>query len=180
MADAQNAAAAEPNWREGIYQALKELEIKQVHFVPDAGHSYVIDKCLADPEMEAGMLANEFESVGVCCGAWLGGQRAAMLMQSSGIGNITHAMGLATSGRFPFFTIVTMRGEFGEANPWQIPMGQNTEPVLELSGFTCHRVEKPEDVAPVVEASINFAYLASTPVAVILGQRLIGAKKFHI
>ena len=88
MADAPNAAA-EPNWREEVYQALKELEIKQVHFVPDAGHSHVIDRCLADPAIEAGMLANEFESVGVCCGAWLGGQRAAMLMQSSGIGNIT-------------------------------------------------------------------------------------------
>tara|TARA_R110002096_G_scaffold90764_3_gene205672 strand:- start:261 stop:491 length:231 start_codon:yes stop_codon:yes gene_type:complete len=51
---------AEPNWREEIYQAIKELEIKQVHYVPDAGHSHVIDKCLADPDIEAGMLANEF------------------------------------------------------------------------------------------------------------------------
>ena len=124
MADAPNAAA-EPNWREEVYQALKELEIKQVHFVPDAGHSHVIDRCLADPAIEAGMLANEFESVGVCCGAWLGGQRAAMLMQSSGIGNITHAMGLATSGRFPFFAIITMRGEWGEFNPWQLHGGQS-------------------------------------------------------
>ena len=124
-------------------------------------------------------LTTEEEGVGVLTGAWLGGQRGVLLMQCSGAGNCVNQFGLLRICNLPFVTLVTMRGEWGEANPWQIPMGQNTEPVLELCGFTCHRVEKPEDVAPTVQASIEFAYLASTPVAVILGQRLIGAKKFQ-
>lgn len=177
MADAPNAAA-EPNWREEVYQALKELEIKQVHFVPDAGHSHVIDRCLADPAIEAGMLANEFESVGVCCGAWLGGQRAAMLMQSSGIGNITHAMGLATSGRFPFFAVITMRGEWGEFNPWQLHGGQSAEKMLDAAGVITMRANYAHEVADMVLAGARLAFNSYCPVAVLIGQRVIGAKVF--
>jgi len=175
MAD---TAAAEINWREDIFQAIKTLEIKQVHYVPDAGHSHVIDKCLADPQIEAGMLANEFEGVGVCCGAWLGGQRSALLMQSSGIGNTINALGLATSGRFPFFAIITMRGEWGEFNPWQLHGGQSAEKVLEAAGVIVMRANYAHEVGEMVLAGARLAFHSYCPVAVLIGQRVIGAKVF--
>jgi sulfopyruvate decarboxylase TPP-binding subunit len=179
MAVPQSAnAAAETNWREDVYEAFKELGIRQVHYVPDAGHSHVIDRCLADPEIEAGMLANEFEGIGVCCGAWLGGHKAALLMQSSGIGNTVNALGLVTSGRFPFFTVITMRGEWGEFNPWQLHGGQSAEKILEASGVIVMRANYAHEVAEMVLAGARLAFSSYCPVAVLIGQRVIGAKVF--
>ena len=172
------ANPAEINWREGIYQQFKELDIRQVHYVPDAGHAHVIDRCLADPEIEAGMLANEFEGIGVCCGAWLGGQRSALLMQSSGIGNTINALGLVTSGRFPFFTVITMRGEWGEFNPWQLHGGQSAEKILEAAGVVTMRANYASEVAEMVGAGARLAFASYCPVAVLIGQRVIGAKVF--
>src|SRR3546814_3524392 len=101
-------AKAEMPWREGLYDVLKEIGIRQVVYVPDAGHATLIDRCHADPEIKAGSLTNEFEGVGVCAGAWLGGEKAAMLMQSSGVGNIINALGLVSPCGLPFFTIVPL------------------------------------------------------------------------
>lgn len=168
----------EPNWREEIYQAFKELGIAQVHYVPDAGHAHLIERCMADAEIEAGMLANEFEGVGVCCGAWLGGQKAALLMQSSGIGNTINGLGLVTSGRFPFFTVITMRGEWGEFNPWQLHGGQSAEKILEAAGVIVMRAQYAEEVAEMVLAGARLAFNSYCPVAVLIGQRVIGAKVF--
>ena len=165
-------------WREGIYDVLKELNVRQVVYVPDAGHAKLIDRCLAAPEMKTGPLTNEFEGVGICAGAWLGGERAVMLMQSSGVGNVINALGLINSCRLPFFTIVTMRGEWGEFNPWQLSMGQSTPAVLEASGIIVNRAEVAEDVVPVVAASARLAFQSYCPVAAIIAQRVTGAKVF--
>ena len=165
-------------WREGVYDVLKEIGVRQVVYVPDAGHSLLIEKCLADPEMKTGPLTNEFEGVGICGGAWLGGEKAVMLMQSSGVGNIINALGLINSCRMPFFTIVTMRGEWGEFNPWQLSMGQSTPAVLEAAGVIVNRADVPEEVVDVVSSSARLAFNSYCPVAVLISQRVLGAKVF--
>ena len=76
-------------------------------------------------------------------GAWLGGQRAVLLMQSSGVGNCVNMFSLLTGANFPFFTLVTMRGEYAEFNPWQGPMGRATQGALELMGITVLRASRP-------------------------------------
>src|SRR3546814_19491696 len=96
--------------------------------------------------MKVGSLTNELEGGGVGAGAWLGGEKAAMLMQSSGVGNIINALGLVRSCGIPFFTIVTMRGEWGEFNPWQLPMGQATPAVPEAAGVTVKRPTRTSGV----------------------------------
>jgi sulfopyruvate decarboxylase TPP-binding subunit len=80
--------------------------------------------------------------------------------------------------RFPFLTLITMRGEWGEFNPWQVPMGASTQSVLELSGIRVLRASHAHEVREVVEAAASQAYNALTPTAVLLSQRLIGAKVF--
>jgi sulfopyruvate decarboxylase TPP-binding subunit len=99
-------------------------------------------------------------------------------MQSSGVGNCINMLSLIKGSRFPFLAIVSMRGEFGEGNPWQYAMGQAVEPVLKAMGVICLRVERPEEVVPTVSAAITMAYQAEQPVAVLLAQKLIGVKKF--
>ncbi len=169
----------DPGWQESVYQLFKQHNIRQVIYVPDAGHAPLIDRCLEDPQIKAGPLTNEFEGPGMCAGAWLGGERSVLLMQSSGVGNIINALGLVRHCTIPFLTLVTMRGEWGEFNPWQLHMGQSTTTTLEASGVVCNRADSAEDVAPVVESSINLAFHSYAQVAVIISQRVMGTKVFE-
>jgi sulfopyruvate decarboxylase alpha subunit len=128
--------------------------------------------------MRAVVLTTEEEGVATCCGAWLGGERSALLMQSSGVGNCINMLSLIQNCRFPFLTLVTMRGEFAEFNPWQVPMARATQTVLEAMGLNVMRVDRPEEVADTVQAALDSAFQSGEPMAVLLSQRLIGRKKW--
>ena len=123
-------------------------------------------------------LATEEEGVSLLAGAHLGGSRGVLLLQSSGVGNCINMLSLTNIGRFPLVSIVSMRGDYGEQNPWQFPMGQGTQPCLEAMGTICQRVETPSDVVPAIEAAVNMAYRSDQSVALLLSQKLIGAKPF--
>ncbi len=170
---------ATPEWQKAVSQALKDGGIRQIAYVPDAGHAHAIRQAIADPEIEDTVLTTEEEGVALVCGAWLGGDRAALLMQSSGVGNCVNMFSLLRSCNFPFLTLVTMRGEYAEFNPWQGPMGKTTQQALELMGITVLRAEKPEEVGEIVSAAVDAAFLAGEQVAVLLSQSLIGRKKWE-
>ena len=165
-------------WQDEIYDVLRRHDVTQFSYVPDAGHRILIDKSIADPDVHAIALTTEEEGVALAAGAHLGGARSVLLMQSSGAGNCLNFMSMIAGGGFPFLTILSMRGDFGEGNPWQVPMGQATQPVLEAMGIICLPVEKPEDVAGTVEAAATMVFQSGQAVAVLLTQKLIGAKKF--
>ena len=165
-------------WQDQLFEVLKGADIRQVGYVPDAGHSRLIARCKADPGIRDVVLTTEEEGVAMAAGAWLGGQRSALLMQSSGVGNCINMLSLIPILRFPFLTLVTMRGEWGEFNPWQVPMGSTTQGVFELSGVKVLRASNAAEVPAVLEAAASQAYNALTPTAVLLSQRLIGAKVF--
>jgi sulfopyruvate decarboxylase alpha subunit len=163
-------------WPGDIFKAFKRLGVAQVAYVPDAGHTQLILDCHADAQMTAVSLTSEQEGVAMLAGAWLGGQRGALLMQSSGAGNCINMLSLAQECRFPLLMLVTMRGEWGEFNPWQLAMGQSTGTVLEHSGCVVQRVDKPEEVGEVVYAGGLMAFSTNRPVAILMGQRIIGFK----
>jgi sulfopyruvate decarboxylase alpha subunit len=173
-APAENA----PSWPEDIFGILQRFDVRQVPYVPDAGHSQLIERVLGAPSMRAVPLTTEEEGVALLAGAWAGGQRGVLLMQSSGVGNCVNMLSLTQIFRFPFLTLVTMRGEWGEFNPWQVPMGSSTQGVFELSGIKVLRASMPDEVRDVMEAAAAQAYNACTPTAVLLSQRLIGTKVF--
>jgi sulfopyruvate decarboxylase alpha subunit len=175
-ADASSDQAA--SWPEDIFAILQRFDVRQVPYVPDAGHSQLIERVLGSASMRGIALTTEEEGVALLAGAWAGGQRGVLLMQSSGVGNCINMFSLTQIFRFPFLTLVTMRGEWGEFNPWQVPMGSSTEAVFELSGIKVLRASSAEEVREVVEAGAMQAYNASTPTAVLLSQRLIGTKVF--
>ena len=124
------------------------------------------------------VLTTEEEGVALAAGAWLGGQRAVLLMQSSGVGNCINMLSLIKNCRFPLLTLVTMRGEWAEFNPWQVPMGAATPAVLAAAGVHVRRAERADEVAEIVAASAAFAFDSAVSVAVLFSQRLIGAKVF--
>ena len=166
------------NWQAQVFAALKAANITQVGYVPDAGHAQLIDAAHADPDMRAVVLTTEEEGIALAAGAWLGGQRAVLLMQSSGVGNCINMLSLPVNCRMPCFTLVTRRGEWAEFNPWQVPMGAATPAVLAAAGVHVRRAEHADDVADIVAASAVLAFDSAVPVAVLLSQRLIGAKVF--
>jgi sulfopyruvate decarboxylase alpha subunit len=166
------------SWPEEIFAILQRFDVRQVPYVPDAGHSLLIERVLASSSMRGIALTTEEEGVALLAGAWAGGQRGVLLMQSSGVGNCINMFSLTQIFRLPFLTLVTMRGEWGEFNPWQVPMGSSTQAVFELSGIKVLRANQPQEVRDVVEAGAAQAYNACTPTAVLLSQRLIGAKVF--
>jgi sulfopyruvate decarboxylase alpha subunit len=166
-------------WQDDIHRALREADIRQVCYVPDAGHKRLIELCSADPTMSATALTTEEEGVALLAGAWLGGQKGALLMQSSGVGNCINMLSLTKTCAFPLLMLITMRGEWGEFNSWQVPMGATTQAHLELAGCTVYRCERPDDVKETITTGARFCWYTNAAVAVLLGQRLIGAKIFQ-
>src|ERR1700720_2736802 len=156
---------AAPIWPEDIFTILQRFDVRQVAYVPDAGHSQLIERVLGTPSMRAVALTTEEEGVALLVGAWAGGQRGVLLMQSSGVGNCVNMLSLTQIFRFPFLTLVTMRGEWVEFNPWQVPMGSTTQGVFELSGVRVLRATHPGEVREVMEAAARQAYDACTATA---------------
>ena len=177
-ARAQSPQEQAAQWPEDIFAILQRHDVRQVPYVPDAGHSRLIERVLGSSTMRGIPLTTEEEGVALLVGAWAGGQKGVLLMQSSGVGNCINMLSLTQIFRFPFLMLVTMRGEWGEFNPWQVPMGSTTQGVLELSGVQVLRASNAAEVPAVLEAAAAQAYNALTPTAVLLSQRLIGAKVF--
>ncbi len=166
------------SWQSQVYAALQAARVAVLGYVPDAGHAHLIEAAHTDPDMRAIVLTTEEEGIALAAGAWLGGQRAVLLMQSSGVGNCINMLSLPVNCRMPFLTLVTMRGEWAEFNPWQVPMGAATSAVLSAAGVHVRRADSADDVAEIVAASAGLAFDSAVPVAVLLSQRLIGAKAF--
>ena len=165
-------------WQAEVYAALKSARVTQMGYVPDAGHAHLIETAHADPDMHTVVLTTEEEGIALSAGAWLGGQRAVLLMQSSGVGNCINMLSLPLNCRMPFLTLVTMRGEWGEFNPWQVPMGSATPAVLQATGVHVRRADRADEAAEMVAAAASLAFDSAVPVAVLFTQRLIGSKVF--
>jgi sulfopyruvate decarboxylase alpha subunit len=173
-----HSPADQAGWQHDLYRGLKDAGIRHIVYVPDAGHAVAIREAERDPAMHAQVLTTEEEGIGYLAGAWLGGERGALLMQSSGVGNCINMLSLQVSIRFPLLMLVTMRGEWAEFNAWQNPMGQATERALNLMGVMTWRADSPEDVAPLLQGAASMAFNGDASCALLLGQRLIGAKQW--
>ena len=145
-------------WPDRIHATFKRNRISQVGYVPDTGHARLIALCQEDPGITDVVLTTEAEGVGLVAGAALGGQRAALLMQSAGVGNCVNMFGLLQSCGFPCLIVVTMRGEFADFNPWQVPMGSITDQTLKACSFLTYRVEQEDDIEDIVAAGCKMAY----------------------
>jgi sulfopyruvate decarboxylase alpha subunit len=174
-------AGAEPiaaSWPNAVFRVLKGAGVRHMSYVPDAGHARLIELFHADREVISNVLTTEEEGVAIAAGAWLGGQRSVLLMQSSGVGNCINALSLAITARFPLLMLVTMRGEWAEFNPWQVPMGTGTPAALAAVGVRSLRADTPEDLVETVGAAAALAYEADQQIAVLIGQRMLGRKKW--
>ena len=166
------------SWQNNLFEILKNEGISIFSYVPDAGHKVLIDRALLDDTIAAIPLTSEQEGIGIAAGAYLGGSKAVLLMQSSGVGNCINQLSLIKHGQFPFLTIISMRGEFGEGNPWQYAMGEAVIPSLESIGVICLKIYNQDDVSKTIQSALTMTFKAERSIAVLLSQKLLGSKKF--
>lgn len=167
------------DWPEQVHRLLRAEAIRQVAIVPDAGHAQLIRRCEADASMRVVRLTSEEQGVALLAGAWLGGEKGVLLMQSSGVGNCINMLSLCASCQFPLLMLVTMRGDHGEFNPSQVAMGNATQTVLEAMGVIVRRADAAAEVAAEVSGALRMAYNTYRPMAVLIGQKVMGAKDFR-
>ncbi|MBC7780286.1 MAG: phosphonopyruvate decarboxylase [Proteobacteria bacterium] len=172
-------AEAITGWPDDVYTELDAAGIRQVSYVPDAGHSRLIQRCRSNRAMRTVSLTTEEEGVAMGLGAWLGGVRHVLLLQSSGVGNTINMLAAPIEMRVPLLMLVTMRGEWAEFNPWQLPMGQGTRAALESVGTLVYAVDRADEIAETVAAAARIAFNTGRVVAVLIGQRAIGAKTWN-
>ena len=165
-------------WSDLVHKVLKREKVRQVSFVPDAGHSNLIRLCEKDKEFICVRLSTEEEGVSLSLGAWLGGQKSVLLMQSSGVGNTINMLSMLSICQSPLPMLITMRGDWSEYNPWQVPMGQATAKVLEDINVPVFKAYQENEVLPMAEGAIRLAFNTYRPTALLIGQRVLGAKTF--
>ena len=166
------------NWSDEVHRVLREQKVRQVAYVPDTGLKRVIELVRGDKKMRAVPLTTEEEGIALATGAWLGGERSALLLQSSGVGNCINMLGMAIECRIPLLMLVTMRGQWGEFNPWQMPMAQATATVLAAMGVIVQPVADADDVGETFAAAARMAFNTNRVVAVQVAQRVVGTKEF--
>jgi sulfopyruvate decarboxylase alpha subunit len=167
------------DWPAAVHRTIVDEGVRLVAYVPDAGLKRLIQLVHDDASLMPVPLTTEEEGVGLAMGAWLGGKKCIVLLQSSGVGNLVNALGAIREGGFPFFMLVSMRGEEGEFNPWQVPMGGAAPSVLREMGVDVRRVGEAAQAAPAVSAALGDAFGMDRAVGVLLSQSLIGIKSFQ-
>jgi sulfopyruvate decarboxylase alpha subunit len=172
------ASLQSETWQEDIYQVLIENRVRQVAYIPDIGHASLIKMCHKNNKMKTVVLTTEEEGVALLAGAWLGGDRGVLLMQSSGVGNCINMLSLTRVCRMPLLILVTMRGEWGEFNPWQVPMGQNTNQMLTAAGVLTFVAKSKNRIKEALKAAAKMAFEGPAATAVLISQRILGAKTF--
>jgi len=166
------------SWADDVFDVLISAKVRQVAYVPDMGLKSLIQQCIAEPTITAVSLTTEEEGLGVLGGAWMGGDRGALMMQSSGVGNCINMLSLTRMCEFPLLMIVTMRGQDKEFNTWQKPMGENAESILETAGVTARMIDDAAAVGPAVRAAAEDVFTNNARIAVMVHQQLMPIKTF--
>ena len=173
------AANTALSWHEIVLQTLKRNDIRLVPYVPDRVLTPLIKSLHADPFFNVFATAREEEAVGIVSGAWMGGMRGAMLMQTSGFATLANVLAsLVVPSQIPLIMFVSERGTLGEFNWGQTLVCRTMRPVLDslaMEHHTCTRLDEFEFIA---DRSIKQAITTQAPVALILSPLLTGGKTF--
>jgi len=165
-------------WSRVMFDILREAGVTLYGYVPDAGNDQLISLVEEHNDTRAVLLTTEEEGVAICAGADLVGKRSILCMQSSGLGNCPNYLSLAKGGRFPMLMMISMRGDYGEQNPWQYPMGEAVERLLEAAGVLMFKVERRDELETATTAAVNASGRGVQAAAIVLSQKFLGAKGF--
>jgi sulfopyruvate decarboxylase alpha subunit len=166
-------------WHEIVHDVLKRHDVRLVTYVPDNVLRPLIDAIHADPFFTAFSCAREEEAVGIVSGAWMGGLRGIVLMQTSGFATLPNAIAsLAVPFQIPVLMMVSERGTLGEFNYGQALVCRTMRPVLDALAIENHTIARLDELEFTVDRSIKQAVATQAPVALILSPLLTGGKVF--
>jgi sulfopyruvate decarboxylase alpha subunit len=165
-------------WHEEIVAGLKSNNVRIIAHVADTVLAPIIRLLESDPFFRVVTLSREEEGVGLLAGAYLGGQRGALLLQASGFGNTINALGsLALPYQIPFVMLLSQRGSFFEHNVVQLAGGKAVPKVLDALGIQVFEMRHPEDVGLYVGQGADLAFSMQRPVALTITTELSGGKR---
>jgi sulfopyruvate decarboxylase alpha subunit len=166
------------DWRDDIVHALSENSVSTIVHVADSVLAPIVRLVEADPFFTTVTLTREEEGIGVLTGAYLGGQRGAIMLQSSGLGNTINALGsLALPYQIPFVILLSQRGAFHEHNVVQLAGGKAAPRILDALGIQVFELSRPEEVAYAADRGIQHAFVTRRPVALTITTTLSGGKR---
>jgi sulfopyruvate decarboxylase alpha subunit len=168
---------AQEGWHKHVADALRRNDIRTYATVPDFIVSQVLDHLWADEDCSVITATREEEALGILSGAYLGGQRGALLMQNSGLGNCVNTIAsLNVAAQIPVVMVISHRGDLGEYNSAQVPMGQAAERILEALDVRTLQPHTVEEFEAQADRLIKLAYTRSLPVAFLLPNDLTGGR----
>jgi sulfopyruvate decarboxylase alpha subunit len=171
---------AQKNWHAIIQATLKANDVTLIAYVPDKVLTPLIKNLHADPDFTVFPTAREEEAVGILTGAWMGGRRGALWMQTSGFATLPNAIAsLVVPGQIPLIMFVSERGTLGEFNLGQAMVCRTMRPVLDALGIETHTITRHDELAFIVDRSIKQAIATQAPVTFIMSPLLTGGKVFE-
>lgn len=168
---------AQAGWSKAVADALRRNGIQTYATVPDFIVSQVLEHLGADPECKVITVTREEEGLGLLSGAYLAGQRGALLMQNSGLGNCVNTIAsLNVAAQIPVVMVISHRGDLGEYNAAQVPMGQAAQRVLDALEVRTLQPHTVDEFQAEADGLIKLAYTRSMPVAFLLPNDLTGGR----
>ncbi|MCZ6843108.1 MAG: phosphonopyruvate decarboxylase [SAR324 cluster bacterium] len=165
-------------WPEQIVAVLKQYRVRFINYVPDAKGEQILKVARKDEYFQILPLAREEEGIGVVCGQAIGGERGVVLMPTAGLGNSINALAsLAIPYKFSLPMIIGVRGDLGEFNQAQIPMGQALPGILSALNIPMFRITRDDEVEKITEGALRVSYANESPVAILVTNELAGWKK---
>lgn len=174
-------AGATPSdaWYDQLRATLKRNAVRLIPFVPDTVLKPLIDGLAQDSYFTTFAAAREEEALGIVAGAWMGGLRGAMLMQTSGFATLANALAsLAVPYQIPVVMVISERGALGEFNLGQALACRTMRPVLEATGIVHHTITRGDELDFIADRAIKQAIATQAPAALILSPLLTGGKAF--
>jgi sulfopyruvate decarboxylase alpha subunit len=162
-------------WSDAFLQVLKDNDIRLVTYVPDSALTPLLDGVTSDNYFRSICTTREDEAIGVVSGAWMGGMRSVVMMQTSGFALIANALAsLAVPSQIPCVMVISERGTMGELNVGQHLAARTLRPVLDTLGIAHHTLTDQANMAFIVDRSIKQAFMTQASVALILSPLLTG------
>ena len=162
-------------WHRHVADALTRNGIRTFATVPDYIVSQVLEHLWADESCQVVTMTREEEGVGLLSGAFMAGRRGALLMQNSGLGNCVNALAsLNQAAQIPIVMVISHRGDIGEFNVAQVPMGQATEQVLDALDVRYIKPHSVEEFEAEADGLLKLCFTRNLPVAMLLPGDLTG------
>jgi sulfopyruvate decarboxylase subunit alpha len=163
-----------PAWAVGVCTGVHAAGSRDVVYVPDNPLSHVLrvfEQQFRDVRLY--LATREEEAFGIAAGLYLGGRLPTVMLQSSGLGNSLNAItSLLMPYQIPVLMVVSMRGDSGDWNAAQMPMGRAVRGIFESLAVPHTTVESANQACDTIRCAGKTAFGTRTSLACLLPRKV--------